>query len=204
MKKKKKTDSSGSMARVSASALSGRAYRVSVCAVLTALALIFSYVEALIPFQLGIPGIKLGLSNLVVSHRPLRNRSFLCFRHQCVPDSAVRSAVRRRVGHDLQSGGRPSELCCHVRTEENASLQSGRRQHGGRCHAQCGPADSGGAYRRDIADLSLSAGSADFRHDNGHPSGNRVGVDSRPIGENFFFPGQRHRPEIKESTASVQ
>lgn len=34
--------------------------------VLLALALIFSYVEVLIPFSIGIPGIKLGLANIVV------------------------------------------------------------------------------------------------------------------------------------------
>ena len=33
---------------------------------LTALAMIFSYVEALIPLSFGVPGIKLGLANLVV------------------------------------------------------------------------------------------------------------------------------------------
>ena len=34
--------------------------------VFIALALIFSYVETLIPIQVGIPGVKLGLANLVV------------------------------------------------------------------------------------------------------------------------------------------
>lgn len=34
--------------------------------VFTALALIFSYVEALIPINFGIPGVKLGLANLIV------------------------------------------------------------------------------------------------------------------------------------------
>ena len=34
--------------------------------VFTALALIFSYVETLIPIHIGIPGVKLGLANLVV------------------------------------------------------------------------------------------------------------------------------------------
>ena len=42
------------------------AYNISLSAVLAALALIFSYVEVLIPFNFGIPGIKLGLSNLIV------------------------------------------------------------------------------------------------------------------------------------------
>lgn len=34
--------------------------------VFTALALIFSYLETLIPFHIGIPGVKLGLANLIV------------------------------------------------------------------------------------------------------------------------------------------
>ena len=42
------------------------AKRVAYCAMLTALAMIFGYVEALIPFHFGIPGIKLGIANLVI------------------------------------------------------------------------------------------------------------------------------------------
>lgn len=42
------------------------AKRVAKCGVLVALAFIFSYVEILIPFSVGIPGVKLGLANLVV------------------------------------------------------------------------------------------------------------------------------------------
>lgn len=34
--------------------------------VFTALAFIFSYIEAIIPFYIGIPGVKLGLANIVV------------------------------------------------------------------------------------------------------------------------------------------
>lgn len=41
------------------------ARRVALTGLLAALALIFSYVEALVPFNAGIPGIKLGLANLV-------------------------------------------------------------------------------------------------------------------------------------------
>ena len=40
--------------------------RVAVFGVFTALALIFSYVELLIPLNFGIPGAKLGLANLVI------------------------------------------------------------------------------------------------------------------------------------------
>ena len=40
--------------------------KLTISALLVALAMIFSYVEVLIPFNFGIPGIKLGLANLVV------------------------------------------------------------------------------------------------------------------------------------------
>lgn len=40
--------------------------RVAYFGVFTALALIFSYVESLIPIQFGIPGVKLGLANLII------------------------------------------------------------------------------------------------------------------------------------------
>lgn len=45
---------------------SGAAARlVALCGMLTALAFLFSYVETLIPVNLGVPGVKLGLANLV-------------------------------------------------------------------------------------------------------------------------------------------
>ena len=42
-----------------------KSQKVSYCAVFTALAMIFSYVEAILPISFGITGIKLGLANLV-------------------------------------------------------------------------------------------------------------------------------------------
>ncbi|MGX8687945.1 MAG: Gx transporter family protein, partial [bacterium] len=42
------------------------ARRITLSAMLAALALIFSYIEAIFPFYTGIPGVKLGLANLVV------------------------------------------------------------------------------------------------------------------------------------------
>lgn len=42
------------------------AYKVALASMMAALALIFSYIEALIPFNIGIPGIKLGIANLVI------------------------------------------------------------------------------------------------------------------------------------------
>ncbi len=40
--------------------------RVAVIGIFIALAMIFSYIEVLIPFSLGIPGVKLGVANIVV------------------------------------------------------------------------------------------------------------------------------------------
>lgn len=40
--------------------------KIANIAMLVALAIIFSYVEVLIPINIGIPGVKLGLANLVI------------------------------------------------------------------------------------------------------------------------------------------
>jgi len=43
----------------------GRGGRVAAYGLLVALAMVMSYVEVLVPFDLGVPGVKLGLANLV-------------------------------------------------------------------------------------------------------------------------------------------
>ena len=43
-----------------------KSQKISYCAVFTALAMIFSYVEAILPINFGVPGMKLGLANLVI------------------------------------------------------------------------------------------------------------------------------------------
>lgn len=40
--------------------------RITMTALLAALALIFSYIEVILPFNTGIPGVKLGIANLVI------------------------------------------------------------------------------------------------------------------------------------------
>ena len=60
--------STGSFSGASSGAGSGAqvsARRVALTGLLAALALMFSYVEVLVPFNAGVPGIKLGLANLV-------------------------------------------------------------------------------------------------------------------------------------------
>ncbi len=43
-----------------------RTKRLALSSMFAALALIFSYIEAMLPFSVGIPGVKLGIANLVV------------------------------------------------------------------------------------------------------------------------------------------
>lgn len=43
-----------------------KAKRLTLSAILAALAMIFSYIEFLVPFSVGIPGVKLGIANLVI------------------------------------------------------------------------------------------------------------------------------------------
>ena len=43
-----------------------RTYRMTLTAMLTVIALMFSYVEAIIPITLGIPGFKLGFANIMI------------------------------------------------------------------------------------------------------------------------------------------
>lgn len=42
------------------------AKKTAYCAVLVALAMIFSYIEAILPIHFGVPGVKIGLANLVI------------------------------------------------------------------------------------------------------------------------------------------
>lgn len=55
----------GYTGRADGSPTGKRARFVAVCGMMTALAFLFSYVETLIPVNLGVPGVKLGLANLV-------------------------------------------------------------------------------------------------------------------------------------------
>ena len=48
-----------------ADSMSNKTKRLAELAVFTTLAMILSYIESLIPFNFGIPGVKLGLSNLI-------------------------------------------------------------------------------------------------------------------------------------------
>lgn len=95
--------------------------KIALCAMLMALAMIFSYVEVLIPINLGVPGIKLGIANLVV----VVGLFFLPagspddFRR---PHSSDGVSVRKWNVHPLQPCRRAFELSCDASAETHQGL----------------------------------------------------------------------------------
>ena len=74
--------------------------KLTISALLVALAMILSYVEVLIPFNFGIPGIKLGLANLVVVVA-----LYLLNARQALMISVVRALQYHRGTSELRSDG---------------------------------------------------------------------------------------------------
>lgn len=84
--------------------------KLTISALLVALAMIFSYVEVLIPFNFGIPGIKLGLANLGGGGCPLPVRRQTGTDHLCCTNSACLLHLRQYGRTALQYCRRSSEL----------------------------------------------------------------------------------------------
>ena len=98
------------------------AYRATLAAGLAALALIFSYIEAIIPFNAGMPGVKLGIANLVI----LVSLYTLGFRYtfaiNLVRILVAGLFVQRLFRSAILPGRRDSQPVCHVWTKKNRSF----------------------------------------------------------------------------------
>ena len=80
--------------------------KVAYLGVFLALALICSYVESLIPFYFGIPGVKLGLTNLVVVLMLYCVGTKEALLISVLQNRSFRLPVWKYVFHPLQSGRR--------------------------------------------------------------------------------------------------
>ena len=107
------------------SSVSSTAYKVSLSAILAALALIFSYIEALIPFNAGVPGIKLGIANLVILISLYTLGLGYTFSINLIRILVFRSR--------LFSCRRDLKYVCYVSFKENESVFYSRYQYGRRC-----------------------------------------------------------------------
>ena len=128
--------------------------RVAYFGVFTALALIFSYVETLIPINFGIPGVKLGLANLVI---------VIALYKMKLTEVYLLSVVRV-----LLSDGNGT-------LEEEQRIQCDGNQCGGRSVPQCGTADRCNACGGDIQCRLLFPGASGRRTDYRTGDRDRVG-----------------------------
>ena len=126
-------------------------------------ALIFSYIETLIPFQIGIPGVKLGLANLVIVialYRMPVGEVYLL--------SGVRVVLTGFLFGNLMSilyslAGGILSLTVMWGNETDPFRQYSGREHCGRGIPQCRAAFGGGVDGGDIWCLFVFACTADLR-----------------------------------------
>ena len=130
--------------------------KVAMAGMFTALAMIFSYVEVLIPINLGIPGMKLGLANLVVV-AALYTMGF-CGIHDSY--FACLSDFRKSGCHALQSGGRHFEFLRHDAAEKDTGFFHSWSERGRRYSPQYRPVGrghgGGGKYSFDFLPASAA------------------------------------------------
>ena len=103
--------------------------RLSLSAILAAMAMILSYIEALIPMPVPVPGIKLGLANLIVIIAIYKLGFKLRQNIHC------RTLIYRSIWSYIFNGRRNSEHNCNVWALQNRDIQHGRHKHGGRCRS---------------------------------------------------------------------
>lgn len=111
--------------------------KIALCAMLMALAMIFSYVEVLIPINLGVPGIKLGIANLVV----VVGLFFLPAGEVLMISVARILLMGYLFGNGMSIlyslARRTPEFSCDVLTETYQRIQYHRRKYCRRRDAQC-------------------------------------------------------------------
>ena len=137
--------------------------RVAYFGVFTALALIFSYVESLIPFQIGIPGVKLGLANLIIVialYKMSLREAYLLSVTRVVLAGLI---FGMHVQYSVQSCRRSAQPDCDGSSEKERRLQYSGSQHRRWCHAQCRSADRGHVCGPDLQCLLLYSCAPDSR-----------------------------------------
>lgn len=149
--------------------------RVAYFGVFTALALIFSYVETLIPINFGIPGVKLGLANLVIVialYKMKLTEVYLLSVVRVLLSGFIFgnyfSIIYSLAGWIVKSDGNGT-------LEEEQRIQCDRNQCGGRSVPQCGTADRCNACGGDIQCRLLFPGASGRRTDYRTGDRDRVG-----------------------------
>ena len=118
--------------------------RLAQLGLLTALSLIASYIELLIPMPIGIPGVKLGLANLMIvwALYAMGPKEALAVNGVRIVLSGFLFGNLSMILYSLAGGCR--QLCLHVSGQKIGRFPDSRGQHHRRGDAQCGAAS--GSY----------------------------------------------------------
>lgn len=118
--------------------------KVAYLGVFLALALICSYVESLIPFYFGIPGVKLGLTNIVVVLMLYCVGTKEAFAHLDAPDCTGGFSVRQSVQYLIQPCRR------NVQLSGDVSFETDRK-------ARCAAVSVAGGMSHNIGQIAVAA-----------------------------------------------
>lgn len=136
---------------------------VAHCGTLTALAMIFGYVEALIPFHFGIPGVKLGLPNIITVFALYTLPVYQVFAIQVMRIVLV-SFLFGNLSMMLYSlaGGLLSLAVMGLLKKKKVAFHRGR-EYRGRCKPQYRPVGSSSPCSTESENRILSASTLGFR-----------------------------------------
>ena len=149
--------------------------RVAYFGVFTVLALIFSYVETLIPINFGIPGVKLGLANLVIVIALYKMKLTEVYLLSVVRVLLSGFSIWKLFQYHLQPGRWIVKSDGNGTLEEEQRIQCDGNQCGGRSVPQCGTADRCNACGGDIQCRVLFPGASGCRTDHRTGDRDRVG-----------------------------
>ncbi len=100
-----------------------KAQTIALYGLMVALAFVFSYFESLIPFHFGIPGVKLGLANLVVVVALYIMKPAQAFSVAVIRILLASMTFWQCLQSCLQSLRRNFKLCCYVSCKENKAFR---------------------------------------------------------------------------------
>ena len=136
-----------------------KAITVALYGLLIALAMVLSFVETMIPIPIPVPGIKLGLANLVTVVG-----LYLI---------GIPGTIAVTLQHDLRAVWKLFKLVCDGGIEEDRKTLPGQHQRSWRDCPQYRPDHLCGSYRPDTRGILLSAISSGSRMHRGNTDRNR-------------------------------
>mgnify|MGYP000579767114 CR=1 FL=1 len=146
----------------------GRTKKIALGGILTALAMIFSYIESLIPIPLPVPGVKLGIANIAII-----SVLYLLGSGQALLVNLLRITLTAVLFGNFNSflfsmAGGMLSLLVMVILKKSGHFFHCRCECGRRCLPQCRSDYGGSLFNGYYGDLLLSAGTFNLWYCNGN------------------------------------